>query len=179
MMVPSSGWSAFSYSFSSWRPTSRRAMEDILAETDRRLRSVLAHLRRLDLDPFPETLTTEGLEAALEELIRQFGCAGGAAAARLDSQPAGRNRASHLRVRSCSGECCPKEDHRQPGASLGIWEHDGAIHVRAQLEDVPELSSMSFVEAADRIGAVGGHGAHSRRRRTGSSSIEAVIPCAP
>ena len=74
-------------------------------------------------------------------------------------------------------------DAAQRGSStaqvlLRIWEHDGAVHVRAQLEEVPELSSMSFVEAADRIGAVGGHLAFPPPSN-GSSSVEAVIPCAP
>jgi signal transduction histidine kinase len=41
----------------------------VIMETDRRLRTVLSHLRRLDLDPFPETLSSEGLDVALEELV--------------------------------------------------------------------------------------------------------------
>jgi signal transduction histidine kinase len=149
----------------------------MLAEIDLRLRSVLAHLRRLDLDPFPETLTTEGLEAALEELIANSNAPVELQLqASVDSLPDEIERATYAFVVAAV-------DAAQRGSStaqvlLQIWEHDGSVHVRAQLDDVPELSSMSFVEAADRIGAVGGHLAFPPAL-DGSSSIEAVIPCAP
>jgi len=149
----------------------------LLAEIDRRLRSVLAHLRRLDLDPFPETLTIEGLEAALEELIANSDAPADLQLhASIDSLPDQIERAIYAFVVAAV-------DAGQRGSStvqvlLRISEHDGAVHVRAQLEEVQELSSMSFVEAADRIGAVGGHLAFPPAL-IGSSSVEAVIPCAP
>jgi signal transduction histidine kinase len=151
--------------------------QSMLAEIDQRLRSVLAHLRRLDLDPFPETLTIEGLEAALEELIANSDAPGDLQLhASIDSLPDEIERAIYAFVAAAV-------DAAQRGSSraqvlLRIWEHDGAVHVRAQLEEVPALSSMSFVEAADRIGAVGGHLAFPPALN-GSSSVEAVIPCAP
>ena len=151
--------------------------QSMLAEIDQRLRSVLAHLRRLDLDPFPETLTIEGLEAALEELIANSDAPGDLQLhASIDSLPDEIERAIYAFVAAAV-------DAAQRGSSraqvlLRIWEHEGAVHVRAQLEEVPALSSMSFVEVADRIGAVGGHLAFPLALN-GSSSVEAVIPCAP
>ncbi len=118
-MAPSSASSAFSSSFSSWRAMSRRAIKLVIAETDRRLRSVLAHLRRLDLDPFPETLTTEGLEAALEELIANSDApAICSSSPRLDSLPDEIERAIYAFV-AAAVRCCPKRIIDSPSRAAG------------------------------------------------------------
>jgi signal transduction histidine kinase len=149
--------------------------QDVLAETNKELRLVLAHLRRLDLDPFPETLTTEGLEAALDDLI-----ANSDAPVELHASI---ERLPDEMERAIYALAVAAVDAAQSGSStaqvvLRIWEHEGAVQVRAQLEEVPGLSSKAFVDAADRIGAVGGH-LVVPSALNGSSSIEAVIPCAP
>jgi signal transduction histidine kinase len=147
----------------------------VILETDRRLRTVLDHLRRLDLDPFPETLSTEGLEAALEELV-----ANSNAPAELHASIGPVSDEIERAVYAFAATVVEVAQHGSPSAQLAlrVWEDDGAVHVRARLEAAPGLSPLALIEVADRIGAVGGTVA-AEPPATGSISIEAVIPCAP
>jgi signal transduction histidine kinase len=136
---------------------------------------VLDHLRRLDLDPFPETLGTEGLEAALEEMVADSN-APAELRASIGRMPDEIERA----VYALAATVVEIAQDGSPSAQVAIrvWEDEGEVHVRARLESVPELSSLALVEVADRIGAVGGSVA-VEPPANGSISIEAVIPCEP
>ncbi len=147
----------------------------VIMETDRRLRTVLGRLRRLDLDPFPETLGTEGLEAALEEMVADSN-APAELRASIGRMPDEIERA----VYALAATVVEIAQYGSPSAQVAIrvWDDGGEVHVRARLESVPELSSLALVEVADRIGAVGGSVA-VEPLANGSISIEAVIPCEP
>ena len=147
----------------------------VIMETDRRLRTVLGRLRRLDLDPFPETLGTEGLEAALEEMVADSN-APAELRASVGRMPDEIERA----VYALAATVVEIAQYGPPSAQVAIrvWDDGGEVHVRARLESVPELSSLALVEVADRIGAVGGSVA-VEPLANGSISIEAVIPCEP
>ena len=147
----------------------------VILQTDRRLRAVLDHLRRLDLDPFPETLMSEGLEAALEELVANSN-APAELHASIGRMPYEIERAVYA-FAATVGEVA---QHGAASAQVAIrvWEDEGAVHVRAGLEAVPALSPLALIEVADRIGAVGGSVA-VEPPSNGSISMEAVIPCAP
>jgi signal transduction histidine kinase len=147
----------------------------LIMETDGRLRIVLGHLRRLDLDPFPETLSGEGLELALEELV-----ANSNAPAELHASIGGMPNEIERAVYAFAATVVEVAQHGSPSAHVAIrvWEGEGAVHVRARLEAVPELSPLALVEVADRIGAVGGSVA-AEPLASGSISVEAVVPCAP
>jgi signal transduction histidine kinase len=149
--------------------------EGVIGETDRRLRTVLDHLRRLDLNPFPETLSTEGLEAALEELVTNSK-APAELHASFETLPDEIERAVYAFV----AMVVEVAQHGYPSAqvALRVWEDEGTVHVRARLEAVSELSPLALIEVADRIGAVGGSVA-AEPPAQGSILIEAVIPCAP
>ncbi len=147
----------------------------VITKTDRRLRTVLGRLRRLDLDPFPETLSNEGLEVALEEMV-----ANSNAPAELHTSIGRMPDEIARAVYAFTATVVEIAQHASPSAQVAIrvWEDEGEVHVRARLESVPELSSLALVEVADRIGAVGGSVA-VEAPANGSISIEAVIPCAP
>jgi signal transduction histidine kinase len=147
----------------------------MILETDRRLRTVLDHLRRLDLDPFPETLSTEGLEAALEELV-----ANSNAPAELQVSIGRMPDEIARAVYAFAATVIDVAQHGSASAqsAIRVWEDEGEVCVRARLESVPELSSLALIEVTDRIGAVGGSVA-VEAPANGSISIEAVIPCAP
>ena len=147
----------------------------VILETDRRLRAVLDHLRRLDLDPFPETLMSEGLEAALEELV-----ANSNAPAELHASIGRMPDEIERAVYAFAATVVEVAQHGAPSAQVAIrvWEDEGAVHVHAGLEAVPALSPLALIGVADRIGAVGGSVA-VEPPSNGSISIEAVIPCAP
>jgi signal transduction histidine kinase len=146
----------------------------VISETDRRLLTVLDHLRRLDLNPFPETLSTEGLEAALEELAANSK-APAELHASLETLPDEVERA----VFALAATVIDVAEHGSPSAQVAIqiWGEDRAVHVHARLEAVPELSPLALFEVVDRIGAVGGSVA-VEPSADGSISVEAVIPCA-
>ena len=125
----------------------------VIIETDRRLRRLLGHLRRLNLDSFPETLSSEGLEVALEELVANSN-APGELHASIGRMPDEIERA----VYALAATVVEVVQHGSSSARVAIrvWESEGAVHVRARLETVRELSPLALVEVADRIGAVGG-----------------------
>jgi signal transduction histidine kinase len=145
----------------------------IILETDRRVRTVLDRLRRLDLDPFPETLSTEGLEVALEELVANSK-APAELHASFETLPDEIERA----VYALAATVIDAAEHGSPSAEVALWilEDSDAVHMRARLEAVPELSPLLLVDVTDRIGAVGGRVA-VEPPKNGSISIEAVIPC--
>ena len=146
----------------------------VIIETDRRLRRVLSHLRRLNLDSFPETLSSEGLEVALEELV-----ANSNAPAELHASIGRMPDEIERAVYALAATVVEVAQHGSPSAhvEIRVWESEGAVHVRARLEAVGELSPVALVEVADRVGAVGGSVA-AEPLANGSISIEAVIPCA-
>src|SRR5829696_3069132 len=133
----------------------------VIIETDRRLHRLLGHLRRLNLDSFPETLSSEGLEVALEELVANSN-APGELHASIGRMPDEIERA----VYALAATVVEVVQHGSPSARVAIrvWESEGAVHVRARLEAVRELSPLALVEVADRIGAVGGSVAADRWR---------------
>jgi signal transduction histidine kinase len=149
--------------------------QSVIMETDRRLRTVLGRLRRLDLDLFPETLSSEGLDVALEEMVANSNAPVElhASIGRIPDEIA---RAVYV----FAATVVEVAQHGSASAQVAIrvWEDEGEVHVCARLESVPELSSLALVEVADRIGAVGGSVA-VEAPANGSISIEAVIPCAP
>jgi signal transduction histidine kinase len=146
----------------------------VILETDRRLRTVLDHLRLLDLDPFPETLISEGLEAALEELAANSNAPAGLHAS-IGRMPDEIERAVYAFVATVVE--IAQDGSPSAQVAIRVWEDEGEVHVRARLESVPELSSLALVEVADRIGAVEGSVA-VEASANGSISIDAVIPCA-
>jgi signal transduction histidine kinase len=147
----------------------------VIMETDRRLRTVLSHLRRLDLDPFPETLSSEGLDVALEELVANSNVPAElqASIGRMPDEIECAVYAFAATVVEVAQQGAPSNQ-----VAVQVWEDEGAVHVRARLEAVPDLTPLALIEVADRIGAVGGSVAVEPPAK-GSISIEAVIPCAP
>jgi signal transduction histidine kinase len=145
----------------------------VIMETDQRLLTVLDHLRRLDLDPFPEALSTEGLEAALEELV-----ANSVVPSQLDASIGSLPGEIERAIYTIAAAAVEVAQHGSPSAQIAIqvWEDDGEVHVHARLEGVPELSPLALIEVSDRIGAVGGS-VVVEPPANGSISVKAVIPC--
>jgi signal transduction histidine kinase len=149
--------------------------QQVILEADRRLRTVLGNLRRLDLDSFPETLVTEGLQVALEELV-----ATSKAPAELHASIGRMPHDIERAIYAFAATVVALAPHRPASAqvALQIWEDGAAVHVHAHLEAVPGLSPSALSEVADRIGAVKGN-ISVGPPVNGSISIEAVMPCAP
>ena len=155
------------------RPTAAEGR--ILTETDQQLRAVLAHLRRLDLDPFPETLGSEGLTVALEDLV-----ADSAAPVTLNvslnhvPDEIGRDvYALAAATLAWVGQASTMAE-----VALEVVERDGSVRLRADVSGIAEGGQPSLVEATDRIGSVGGQVRFSGTIVGGALSVEAVIPCA-
>lgn len=153
-------------------PRLTAADQRILAETDHRLRAVLAHLRRLHLDPFPETLGTEGLAAALEQLVVNA-TAPVKLGISIGQVPDEIGRAVYVLAAAVahSGSVIAE-------AALEVEEHEGSVYLRADLWGVADVEQPNFREAMDRIGSVGGWVRFSESSSRGAMQVEAVIPCA-
>jgi len=155
------------------QPTS--AAGRILTETDHQLRAVLSHLRRLDLNPFPETLGSEGLAVALEDLV-----ADSAAPVRLnvslDQVPDEIGRAVYALAAAMLAWV--NDASTTAEVALEVVQHDGRIRLRAEVSGMAEVGQPNLVEATDRIGSVGGWVTITGHTVPGAQSVEAVIPCA-
>ena len=135
----------------------------------------LARLRQLGHGIFPATLATEGLAAALEDLVW----------------------ASDLPTTLEVGELTPELERdvalaayavvataiahagRLPGsasADIRASTRDGSMELRVQLMGTAGLRQADLVDVADRVGAVGGRLAV--RSIAGGVAITAVMPCA-
>jgi signal transduction histidine kinase len=136
----------------------------VIVETDRRLRIVLGHLRRLDLDPFPETLSGEGLEVALEELVADSN-APAELHASIGRMPDEIDRA----VYAFAATVVEAAEHGSPSAQVAIrvWEDEGAIHVRARLPSWLQLPSSKLRIESEPLEA-GSPWSHRRTDRSRS-----------
>ena len=133
------------------RPTA--AEERILTETDHRLRAVLTHLRRLDLDPFPETLGTEGLATALEDLVADS-AAPVTLNVSLGQVPDEIGRAIY--ALAAATLAWVDDASMSAEAALDVVQQDGSVRLRAEVSGMAKGGQPSLVEATDRIGSVGG-----------------------
>jgi signal transduction histidine kinase len=98
----------------------------VIMETDRRLRTVLSHLRRLDLDPFPETLSSEGLDVALEELVANSNVPAElqASIGRMPDEIECAVYAFAATVVEVAQQGAPSNQ-----VAVQVWEDEGAVHV--------------------------------------------------
>ena len=107
----------------------------ILTETDQRLRAVLAHLRRLDLDPFPETLGSEGLATALEDLVANS-AAPVTLSVLLDQVPDEVGRAVY--ALAAATLAWVDQASMTAEAALEVVQHDGSVRLRADVSGIAE-----------------------------------------
>lgn len=146
-----------------------------LASAETQVHTALAHLRRLAHGVFPTVLVEEGLEAAIEELasgsvipIHSELLMPG------DVGPEVAMAAYAMIVAVLDSVVSPAAGTR---ARVSVRTGD-AVTVRVEIEGTNSIAPpLDFTDAADRIGAVGGHFTLSGNGGDGYVAT-AVIPCA-
>lgn len=139
------------------------------------IRDALTHLRRLAHGIFPSVLATEGLRAALDELVRStdvpatFDVSG---ADDVDAETAMAAYATVATALSLAEQTSPAECAR-----IAVERRDKFLNVRVEAATAPgHPSAADFIDVADRVGAVGGQLAVSST--DGRTVVTAALPCA-
>jgi signal transduction histidine kinase len=138
-------------------------------DAETHVREALAQLRKLAHGIFPSALATEGLHAALDDLVRAVDVS-----VTLDLQgsadvPAETAMAAYAIVDAVLG----RPQHAAT-AAVSVVNADGVLTVRVESDDAaapPELT-----EVADRVGAVGGD--MTVTSTPGTTVVTATLPCA-
>jgi signal transduction histidine kinase len=143
-----------------------------LAEAEALVGDALGTLRRLAHGDFPSVLTTEGLWAALDELVRASDVPTALAVSGDDTVPTETAHAAYGLVTRALTVAAPNaEPVRVSGRRRGdILE----IEVRVQAPG-ERASAAEFIDVDDRVGAAGG-----KLTLSGEDSelvLRAVLPC--
>ena len=146
-----------------------------LMRTAARVHDALAHLRQLAHGISPSVLASEGLEAALDELL-----AAADVPATLDIQVgnvgAGAAMAAYAAVAAALGNAGHPSAATQ--ARISAVQDRGALTVRVQVQAGSRTTAAAaFSEVADRVGALGGRFTLSGTPED-EMVVTAVIPCA-
>ncbi len=149
------------------------ASDTELAEADAAVREALERLRQLGHGIFPATLITEGLTAALEDLVQVSDVP-----TTLDVPELGLDRdvavAAYAVVATVLASA--RRDAGSTSAHVAATVRDGGIELRVRLIGSTGLAQADLVDVADRVGAVGGR--LDVEPIDGGVAITAVLPCA-
>ena len=146
-----------------------------LRDAEARVRDALAHLRRLAHGIFPSVLATEGLGAALDELVAASDVPA-TLTVRVDSVADAPAMAAYATV------VAALDAVDRPSAAtremISVVQDGGTLTVRAEVTGGDgTVVAPDCTDAADRVGALGGHLTLSGPAGDGTMTVAAVIPC--
>jgi signal transduction histidine kinase len=146
-----------------------------LEAAETQVRNALGQLRRLAHGIFPSVLTDEGLAAALEELVAASDVPTTLDVLTRDDVGMETAMAAYATVAAVLHSI----EHPSPNTRAVILvDQDGdTLTVSAEVTaDVGAVVARDFVDAADRVGALGGRFT-TAETETGTTVVTAVIPC--
>jgi signal transduction histidine kinase len=146
-----------------------------LTGAETRVRDALARLRRLAHGIFPSVLATEGLGAALDELVAASDVPA-TLTVHLDSVADAPAMAAYATV------VAALDAVEQPSAStremISVVQDGDTLTVQAEVTGGDGIVvAPDCTDAADRVGALGGHLTLSDPAQDGTMKVMAVIPC--
>ena len=146
-----------------------------LMSTAARVHDALAHLRQLAHGIFPSVLASEGLEAALDELL-----AASDVPATLDIQIGNVDADAAMAAYAAVAAALDNVEHPSTAtqARISADQDRDTLTVRVEVQAGSwTTATAAFSEVADRVGALGGHFTLSSTPEDGTV-VTAVIPCA-
>ena len=150
-----------------------RSTGSLSAET--RVRDALARLRRLAHGIFPSVLASEGLGAALDELVAASDVPA-TLTVRVDDVADAPAMAAYATVVAALDAV----DHPSAAtrAEVSVVQDGGILTVRVEVTAGDGIVvAPDCTDAADRVGALGGHLTLSDPAQDGTMTVTAVIPC--
>jgi signal transduction histidine kinase len=146
-----------------------------LTSAEKRVRDALAHLRRLAHGIFPSVLATEGLEAALDELVAASDVPA-TITVHVDDVPDAPAMAAYATV------VAALDAVEHPSAAtqemISVVQGGGILTVQVEVTAGDGIVvAPDCTDAADRVGALGGRLTLSGPAGDGTMTVTAVIPC--
>ena len=146
-----------------------------VTRAEARVRDALARLRRLAHGIFPSVLASEGLEAALDELVAASDVPA-TLTVRVNDIPDAPAMAAYATVVAALDAV----DHPSAAtrAEVSVVQDGGVLTVRVEVTGGDGIVvAPDCTDAADRVGALGGHLTLSNPAQDGTMTVTAVIPC--
>jgi signal transduction histidine kinase len=148
---------------------------DHLTGAETRVRDALARLRRLAHGIFPSVLASEGLGAALDELVAASDVPA-TLTVRVDDVAGAPAMAAYATV------VAALDAVEHPSAAtremISVVQDGGTLTVRAEVTAGDGIVvAPDCTDAADRVGALGGHLTVTDPAGDGTLTVTAVIPC--
>ena len=151
------------------------ATAERLTGAETRVRDALARLRRLAHGIFPSVLASEGLGAALDELVAASDVPATLTVRVDDVADAPAMAAYATVVAALDAVDHPSATTR---AQVSVVQDGGVLTVRVEVAAGDGIVvAPDCTDAADRVGALAGHLTLSDRARDGTMTVTAVIPC--
>jgi signal transduction histidine kinase len=151
------------------------ATAERLTGAETRVRDALARLRRLAHGIFPSVLASEGLEAALDELV-----AASDVPATLTVRVNEVADAPAMAAYATVVAALDAVDHPSAAtrAEISVVQDGGILTVQVEVAAGDGIVvAPDCTDAADRVGALGGHLTLSDPAGDGAMTVTAVIPC--
>ena len=146
-----------------------------LTGAETRVRDALAHLRRLAHGIFPSVLASEGLGAALDELVAASDVPA-TLTVHVDSVADAPAMAAYATVVAALDAV--EQPSAATRAEVSVVQDGGILTVRVEVTGGDGIVvAPDCTDAADRVGALGGHLTVSDPAQDGTLTVTAVIPC--
>jgi signal transduction histidine kinase len=146
-----------------------------LTGAETRVRDALARLRRLAHGIFPSVLASEGLGAALDELVAASDVPA-TLTVRVHDVADGPAMAAYATVVAALDAV--DQPSAATRAEVSVVQNGGVLTVRVEVTAGDGIVvAPDCTDAADRIGALGGHLTLSGPAQDGTMTVAAVIPC--
>ena len=146
-----------------------------LTGTEARVRDALARLRRLAHGIFPSVLASEGLGAALDELVAASDVPA-TLTVRVDDVADAPAMAAYATVIAALDAV--EQPSTATRAEVSVVQDGGILTVRVEVTGGDGIVvAPDCTDAADRVGALGGHLTVSDPAGDGTLTVTAVIPC--
>jgi signal transduction histidine kinase len=146
-----------------------------LTSAEAGVRDALAHLRQLAHGIFPSVLATEGLAAALDELVAASDVPA-TLTIRLGEVADAPAMATYATVAAALDAV--QRPSAATRAQISVVQHGDTMTVRVQVTGGDgTVVAPDCTDAADRVGALGGHLTLSDPAHDGTMTVAAVIPC--
>jgi signal transduction histidine kinase len=146
-----------------------------VTSTEARVRDALTHLRQLAHGIFPSVLASEGLEAALDELVAASDVPA-TLTVRVNDIPDAPAMAAYATVVAALDAV----EHPSVATQemISVVQDGGILTVRVEVTAGDGIVvAPDCTDAADRVGALGGHLTLSDPAQDGTMTVAAVIPC--
>ena len=151
------------------------ATAERLTGAETRVRDALARLRRLAHGIFPSVLASEGLGAALDELVAASDVPA-TLTVRVDEVADAPAMAAYATVVAALDAV--DQPSATTRAQVSVVQDGGVLTVRVDVAAGDGIVvAPDCTDAADRVGALAGHLTLSDRARDGTMTVTAVIPC--